>query len=239
VSETAVPTEPLVVRGAMELYGASLGRREPLALRDESGAARPLPLDIWLGAAGAVDERVLDRARGPVLDVGCGPGRHVHALARRGVLAVGVDVSPVAVALARRRGAAVLEASIFDRLPGAWPPDESARPRFSEPGRRAGAWRSALLLDGNIGIGGRPDALLRRLAALLAPGGIVLVELDPPGTGLARRQVRLEAGATVSDWFAWAHVGAEAIAIPARAAGLRVAERWQDEGRWFAALEAP
>jgi hypothetical protein len=132
---------------------------------------------------------------------------------------VGVDVSPVAVALARRRGAAVLEASIFDRLPG--------------------AWRTALLIDGNIGIGGRPDALLRRLAALLAPGGIVLVELDPPGTGRARRQVRLEAGATVSDWFAWAHVGAEAITIPARAAGLRVAERWQDEGRWFAALEAP
>ena len=219
MSETAAPSEPLAVRGAVELYGASLGGREPLVLRDQTGAARPLPLDTWLGTAGAVDERVLDRAIGPVLDVGCGPGRHVHALARRGVLAVGVDVSPVAVALARRRGATVLEASIFDRLPG--------------------AWRTALLLDGNIGIGGRPDALLRRLTALLAAGGIVLVELDPPGTGLARRQVRLEAGGMVSDWFAWAHVGAEAIAIPARAAGLRVAASWHDEGRWFAALEAP
>jgi SAM-dependent methyltransferase len=207
--------------GAVELYGASLRGGRSLLLRDEAGGTRALPLDTWLGSAGAVDERVLDRARGPVLDVGCGPGRHVHALARRGVLAVGVDVSPVAVALARRRGASVLEASIFDRLPG------------------AGRWRTALLLDGNIGIGGRPDALLRRLVALLAAGGTVLVELDPPGTGVARRRVRLEAGATASDWFAWAHVGAEAIAIPARAAGLRVAVRWHDEGRWFAALEAP
>src|SRR5919106_857818 len=28
-----------------------------------------------------------------VLDVGCGPGRHAHALARRGIDVVGVDVS--------------------------------------------------------------------------------------------------------------------------------------------------
>jgi SAM-dependent methyltransferase len=206
---------------ALHLYEATLDGGGPLLLRDESGHTRPLPLHTWLGAAGAVDERVLARARGPVLDVGCGPGRHVHALARRGVLAVGVDVSPVAVALARRRGVAVLEASIFDRLPG------------------AGRWRTALLLDGNIGIGGRPDALLRRLAALLAPGGVVLAELDKPGIGVVRDRVRLETGDAASHWFHWARVGAEAIAIPAGAAGLRVASRWRDGDRWFAALEAP
>lgn len=208
-------------RTALDLYGATLAAHGALVLRDERGQARTLPLDTWLGAAGAVDERVLDRARGAVLDVGCGPGRHVHALARRGGLAVGVDVSPVAVALARQRGATVLQASIFDRLPG------------------AGRWGTALLLDGNIGIGGRPDALLRRIVALLAPGGLVLVELEAPGTGLISGRVRLEAAGTASDWFAWARVGADAIAIPARAAGLRVAARWRDGKRWFAALEAP
>jgi SAM-dependent methyltransferase len=174
---------------AADLYGATLRRGGALLLRDAAGGVRRLPLDAWLGAAGAVDERVLARARGPVLDVGCGPGRHVHALARRGVLAVGVDVSPVAVALARRRGATVLEASIFDRLPG------------------AGRWRSALLLDGNIGIGGRPDALLRRLVALLAPGGLVLAELEAPGTSIQPGRVRLEDGEATSDWFAWARGG--------------------------------
>jgi SAM-dependent methyltransferase len=191
-----------------------------LVMRDERGDARPLPLDVWLGAAGAVDERVLDRARGPVLDVGCGPGRHVHALARRGVLAVGIDVSPAAVALARRRGAPVLEGSIFDRIPG------------------AGMWRTALLLDGNVGIGGRPDALLTRLAGLLAGGGTVLAELDPPGTGVVCGRVRIEDGALVGDWFAWARVGVDAVDGPAGAAGLRVVARWRDGGRWFAELEA-
>ncbi|HVF74921.1 MAG TPA: methyltransferase domain-containing protein [Acidimicrobiales bacterium] len=37
-----------------------------------------------------------------VLDVGCGPGRHAHALARRGIEAHGVDISERFVELARR-----------------------------------------------------------------------------------------------------------------------------------------
>jgi 2-polyprenyl-3-methyl-5-hydroxy-6-metoxy-1,4-benzoquinol methylase len=36
-----------------------------------------------------------------VLDVGCGPGRHALALARRGIDVIGVDVSEDFVALAR------------------------------------------------------------------------------------------------------------------------------------------
>jgi SAM-dependent methyltransferase len=45
-----------------------------------------------------------------VLDVGCGPGRHAHALGRRGFEVVGVDISERFVALARENapaGAAV------------------------------------------------------------------------------------------------------------------------------------
>jgi len=36
-----------------------------------------------------------------VLDVGCGPGRHAHALGRRGIVVHGVDISERFVALAR------------------------------------------------------------------------------------------------------------------------------------------
>jgi SAM-dependent methyltransferase len=206
---------------AAELYGSILRRRGELVLRDEGGAARPLPVETWLGAAGAVDRRVLHRARGPVLDVGCGPGRHVHALARRGVLALGVDVSPIAVALARRRGATVLEASIFDRLPG------------------AGSWRTALLLDGNIGIGGRPEALLARARDLIAPDGAVLVEAAPPGRPTRRERVRLETRGAMSPWFGWASVSVDGVPSLARAAGLRSAEILCCGGRWFARLEPP
>src|SRR3954466_841554 len=37
-----------------------------------------------------------------VLDVGCGPGRHAHELARRGIIVHGIDISAPFVALARR-----------------------------------------------------------------------------------------------------------------------------------------
>lgn len=43
------------------------------------------------------------KAGSRVLDVGCGPGRHAHEFARRGIEVVGVDVSARFVEIARRK----------------------------------------------------------------------------------------------------------------------------------------
>ena len=48
-----------------------------------------------------------------VLDVGCGPGRHAHELARRGVVVHGVDISAPFVDLARRDAPA---GATFERI---------------------------------------------------------------------------------------------------------------------------
>jgi SAM-dependent methyltransferase len=164
---------------------------------------------------------VLARATAPVLDIGCGPGRHLAALAAAGHEGLGLDLSPVAVRLARARGAEVILRSVFADVPS------------------AGTWRTALLLDGNIGIGGAPAALLARARALVAPGGAVLVETGPPGAPTRRIRVRLETPGAVSPWFGWATVGAGAIASLARAAGLRPRATFAAGGRWFARLERP
>jgi SAM-dependent methyltransferase len=190
-------------------------------LRWADGTVQPLPLKRWLGPLSVADESVLARVEAPVLDVGCGPGRHVAALARRGVLALGVDISPAAVRHARARGAAAIQRSVFARVPG------------------TGTWRSALLLDGNIGIGGVPEVLLARIRTLLAPGGAALVELEPPGLGIRRTRARLEHGARAGDWFPWARVGADAVGPLAAAAALRLGETWGCGSRRFARLEAP
>ncbi|MCW3011931.1 MAG: methyltransferase protein [Solirubrobacterales bacterium] len=203
-----------------DLYANALEGGSTLQARDSDGTLRVLPLDMWIQDASGADARLVARAVGPVLDVGCGPGRHVHALAARGVIAVGVDVNPAALQFARARGATVLEVSIFDRIPG------------------AGEWRTALLLDGNIGIGGAPAALLARIASLLSADGQIIVEVDPPGVGLEVIRMRLEDEQHESHWFDWARVGADALKAPAREAGLRVAHSWEDDGRWFAVLEA-
>jgi SAM-dependent methyltransferase len=134
------------------------------------------------------------------------------------VLALGVDASPAAVRLARARGAAVIEGSIFGAVPS--------------PGR----WASALLLDGNLGIAGAPVALLRRVRELLEPGGRALVETEPPGTPSGGFRGRLDGPDGPSAPFRWAVVGADALPRVAARAGFRVAEQWSCDGRWFADL---
>lgn len=61
----------------------------------------------------------LQPGRDRVLDVGCGPGRHAHALARRGIDVVGIDISERFVELARRNAPpqALFEVCDARRLP--------------------------------------------------------------------------------------------------------------------------
>jgi len=200
---------------------------DPLVLRAEDGTALPLDPDRWHAEPSVDEEAFLATMAPPVLDVGCGPGRLVLGLARRGAVALGVDPAPAAVALARNRGAAVLQRSVFDPLPG------------------QGRWRTILLADGNIGIGGDPARLLRRCHDLLATDGTVVVEVEapPPGaiSGWHHHRVRLERGHHYGPWFSWAVVGADAIAGLAAAAGLELLRLHPiaTEGRWFAHLGRP
>jgi len=189
-----------------------------LLLRADDGSAIPMNLQRWLDRPSADDEGLLDRAVGPVLDVGCGPGRHVAALSARGVLAMGVDASPNAVQIATGNGVPVLRRSIFDALPG------------------TGRWGTLLMLDGSIGIGGDPRALLARGVELLHRRGRILVEVGPQGSGSRRLNARLEAGGRSTPWFPWALVGMDAVPGLALGVGLVVAETWEGDGRWFAGL---
>jgi SAM-dependent methyltransferase len=188
--------------------------------RYEGGPRRSLgeSLRRWCGTADATDQDLLARSPGAVLDLGCGPGRLVIELARQGRESAGVDTSRFAVRLARSAGAIALCRSIFDPVPG------------------EGRWDTVLLADGNVGIGGDPALLLARCRDLIGPTGRVLVELDPPGTGLRSNRVRLEHGTQRGSWFDWAHVGVDAVEGPAAEAGLCVEETWERDGRSFAAL---
>ena len=190
-------------------------------IRTADGTALPLPLERWLGPVTPAEERLLDRVIPPALDVGCGPGRLVLALAQRGMVALGVDAAPTAVGIAWDRGALVLERSIFERVPG------------------SGRWGTALLIDGNVGIGGDPEALLVRLRGLLRPGGRILVELDPPGASTGRTWLRIEAGSQASHPFPWARVGIDDLPGLARRTGFRAIDVWSDEQRWFGVLDLP
>jgi SAM-dependent methyltransferase len=145
------------------------------------------------------DASLVERCQGPTLDVGAGPGRLTVALTERGIPALGIDVTPNAVRQTRSAGALALMRDVFGHIPG------------------AGRWRTVLLADGAIGIGGDPAALLRRIRDLLAPQGRALVELQPPGDD--------------------GPAGADQIDELARTAGMELRELWTESGRWFAELD--
>lgn len=211
------------MNSALRVYGEALlaGRDAPNPVMVLSDGERfPLAVSRYLGPADAADRELLDGVCGPVLDAGCGPGRHLHALAARGIFALGVDLSPAAVRLAVARGGRAIVGDVFDELPG------------------AGTWRTVLLLDGNIGIGGCPARLLARLAGLLHPKGELLVELDPPHMRTRVVWARLERDGQASSWFRWARVEVPAAGAIARSAGLRVTKAWCAQDRWFASLRA-
>ena len=123
----------------------------------------PLTLDVsrWSGAADVVDMLVVARSEPPVIDLGCGPGRMVQALSESGRAALGVDMSSVAVGLSMARGGLALRRRIHQPLPA------------------EGRWGTALLMDGNVGIGGDVATVLARCVQLVRPGGLVICEVDP------------------------------------------------------------
>lgn len=187
----------------------------------EPAAAYDVELDLaaWARPVDEADLALLAWCRGATLDVGCGPGRMVAALHRRGTRALGVDTAEAAIVLAEQRGAPVLRRDVFEPLPG------------------EGTWDCVLLADGNIGLGGDPTALLLRLRRVLAPGGRVVAETAPPGTrstsGWARLRTRAEAAEEPR--FRWATLGPEALRAHAAEAGFGAAHHRAGR-RWFSVL---
>jgi SAM-dependent methyltransferase len=164
-----------------------------------------------------------------VLDVGCGPGRHALALARRGLEVTGVDLSPEFVELARTTA-----------------DGEGLAARFVVGDVRELAYDSEFdaaicLCQGGFGLlGGRDEpAVLARIVAAVRPGGGVAISafsayfalrfLEPgesfdPVTGVLHEEstVRNEAGEERSFDLWTTCFTARELELLARGAGVEV-----------------
>jgi SAM-dependent methyltransferase len=220
-----VPIPVRRVVGADVMY-RHIATGQPCWIFTSDGSRLPLAIGRWLGGEAsthvdrAVDEALLERCTGPTVDVGCGPGRLTTALADRGVPALGVDVSAAAVEMTLRRGGQAIHHDVFAPMPDAT------------------TWTHVLLADGNIGIGGNPVRLLRRMRQLLHPEGRIVADVESRQSGVVREDRRWETHHAVSRWFPWVLVGADAVGALAEAAGFHLVSTDEVEDRCVVVLQA-
>ncbi|MET3767875.1 SAM-dependent methyltransferase [Marisediminicola sp. UYEF4] len=185
----------------------------------ERRGAAPMDVSRWHADADVADLSLLRSVTGPVLDIGCGPGRMVRAAMDLGIEALGIDVSPTAIEVATESGLSVLLGSVFEALP------------------LEGKWQTTLLVDGNIGIGGDVTAMLARCDELIAADGEIVVETHPDAARDRTYTGRLvDTHGRQSDPFPWAEIGVDALIACAAAIGLASRQVWQLDGRTFCRL---
>jgi SAM-dependent methyltransferase len=205
--------------GGNEPYARALRDSEILYLRSTDGRGTPMDVARWNARADLIDLTLLASVTGPLLDIGCGPGRMVRAARELGIAALGIDVSPAAVRQARSEGIRVVEGSVFDSVP------------------LEGAWQTLLLVDGNIGIGGDVEQLLARCVELISPEGEIVVEVNPDES-----HYRTYSATVVDDRggesaaFPWAEIGILQLVRLAARKRLALRESWQLGGRYFCRL---
>ncbi len=111
-------------------------------------------------------KRAMRFARGRVLDIGCGAGRHSLYLQKRGFKVLGTDISPLAIRVVRTRGLKQAKATPIDKLNAS-----------------LGRFDTILMLGNNFGLFGsfnRARWLLRRFKRFTSDSARIIAEsLDP------------------------------------------------------------
>ncbi len=149
------------------LKGRSLGLE--IVERDDGFIQANLGPRTYLSRYKAWSNRekvALSHAKGRVLDIGCGGGRHSLHLQEKGHQVLGVDVSPLAIKVCKLRGLENARAMSMDQL----------TPRL-------GRFDTILMLGNNFGLLRNPKVakrLLKKFLQLTNPKARIIAEsLDP------------------------------------------------------------
>jgi len=161
-----------------------------------------------------LEKRAIKLARGRILDVGCGAGRHALYLQAKGFDVVGIDNSPGAIRVCKLRG---LKRAIV-------------RPINDVDKFKPNSFDTIIMMGNNFGLFGSFEnarAILKKFARITAPDARIIAKtLDPYKTDnplhlsylqLNRRhgrlggqiRMRVRYGATIGDWFDYLFVSPE------------------------------
>jgi hypothetical protein len=146
------------------------GTRTALVIERDDGYLEP---DIGLQSYFAeyrdwhpIERKAMRYARGRVLDIGCGTGKHSLHLQQKGLDVVGIDNSPLAIEVCKLRGLRDVRPVPITRI-----------------GPRLGVFDTVLMLGNNFGLFGNPDRarrLLRRLHGMTSRRGRIIAQSADP-----------------------------------------------------------
>jgi len=147
-----------------------LGKKVVMEFERDDGYRDPSTVEYCFGRSSEwppMEREALREARGRILDVGCGPGRHALYLQRKGFRVVGIDASPTQVALARVRGLQQVYQGSVHRLP-----------------RGLGKFDTVILMGNNLGLAGdlpRMRRFLREVREVTTRRGRIIGHTKMPG----------------------------------------------------------
>jgi SAM-dependent methyltransferase len=234
--------------GPRPLAGGRLPRPVIEIIERDDGLVNGAPADHYLAEPGEWqphDHRALRLCRGHVLDIGTGAGRTALELQRRSMAVTGLDISPGAIEVARKRG---LRDTVLATV------DE-----FAAAG--TATYDTFLLLGNKLGLiesRERTPVFLDALARLANPGARLIAQgTDPYGTsdpvhtayhqrnrergrlgGQLRLRLRYRLART--DWFDYLNCSVEELSelVEGTAWRLKSVDR-ADHPYYFAVMELP
>ncbi|MFQ5945103.1 MAG: class I SAM-dependent methyltransferase [Anaerolineae bacterium] len=151
----------------LDMYEGRGGRE--ITERDDgfmlAGAGQALyfsEYDEWPEA----EKQAMEHARGRVLDIGCGAGRHALYLQDKGLEVLGIDNSPNAIKVCRARG--LKETMVLS---------------ITQVSRRLGTFDTILMMGNNFGLVGNPLRarwILRRFHGMISDRGRIIAQNRDP-----------------------------------------------------------
>lgn len=189
---------------------------------------------------GSIEKKALKYAKGKILDVGCGAGRHILYLQDKGFDVLGIDKFPLAVRVCKKRGCKQVKAiDIFKTK------------------IKANTFDTIILFGNNLGMGGnleRVKILLKILKKLTKKNGLLLLSsIDVKATknkshinyqkrNFKKRKyagilkIRSEYKNLTGDWFNWVMVEPSVLKRLASESGWEIEKIYRGKWGHYAAI---
>jgi 2-polyprenyl-3-methyl-5-hydroxy-6-metoxy-1,4-benzoquinol methylase len=186
------------------------------------------------------ERQAIRLAKGKVLDIGCGAGRVLLHIQEKGLEAVGIDISPLALELCRRRGAKDVRLMSISKL-----------------SRKAGIFDTIVMYGNNFGLFGNPKRakwLLKRFYGMTSPDALIIAEtIDPYKTTMKEHldyhkanrakgklggelRLRIRHKKYIGDWFEYLFVSKKELGEILKGTGWKVSHYFESGGAIFIAV---